>query len=166
MGAYLSIPILALAVIIQGSVIPQIRVFGGAPDLVFLVVLAWALHMPLEQGLLWAIIGGVLQDILSINPTGSSSVGLVLVVFGVNFFTQQVYRVGWPLLFGLTFVGTFTQQIALLFLLTFMGVKVDFLYDLNYVIFPTMLYNLLFIGPVYWFIRRVQERFVGRRRII
>lgn len=166
MGAYLSIPIMALAVIIQGSVIPQIRVFGGAPDLVFLVVLAWALHMPLEQGLLWAFVGGVLQDILSVNPTGSSSLGLVVVVFGVNLISQQVYRVGWPLLFGLTFAGTFTYQVILLILMTFVGVKVNFLYDMNYVIFPTMLYNLLFIGPVYGFIYRIQQRFIGRRRII
>ncbi len=164
MGNYLSVPILALAVALQSGVIPQFRILGGSPDLVFLVVLAWSVHAPLEAGVTWAIVGGIMQDLLSAAPTGMSAIGIVLVVFLVSRLTEQLYSVGLLLLAGMVAVGTLIQQGVLFVLLWLMGTPVDLISDFTYVILPTMVYNLLFIWPVYWFIRRIQRRYTQDRR--
>lgn len=164
MGNYLSIPILALAAALQSSVIPQIRYLGGGPDLVFLCVLAWSINTRLEEGVAWAIVGGIIQDLLSATATGTSAVGLVLVVFAVNQITEQVHRVGLVLLVGLVVAGSFIQQITLMILLPITGFRIDPLRDFGYVILPTMIYNLVFALPVYGVMRRIQRRFTANRR--
>lgn len=164
MGNFLSLPLLALAAVIQASVIPHIRVLGGGPDLVFLMVLAWSIYAPLEQGVVWAFTGGLLQDLLSAAPLGMSVVGLVLVVFMVYAVQRQVYSVSLPLLALLLLAAAVVQQAALLLLLPLTGLRLDVVRDLNYVVFPTLVYNLVVFWPVYWLLRRVQRRYATDRR--
>jgi rod shape-determining protein MreD len=165
-GGYLSIPILALAAVLQASVVPQIRFWDGAPDLVFLLVLGWAIHASLEESLVWALVGGILQDLLSVAPLGMSSVGMIVVVFVVNHLARQFHRVG-PLLMGmLVLAGTLFQQMALWLMFAFLGFIVDFLDDFTYVVIPTMIYNFALIWPTYWLLRKIQRRFTDDRRIV
>lgn len=164
MGNYLSLPILALAAVLQATFVPQIRLLGGGPDLVFLIVLAWSINIKLEGGVTWAFVGGILQDLFSAAPTGTSAVGLILIVFAVNQLARQVHRIGIILLLGLTLVGTLFQQMMMIVLLGLLGFRVDLIGDLSDVVLPTMLYNLTLILPVYWLIRRVQRRFATDSR--
>ncbi|MEO8611730.1 MAG: rod shape-determining protein MreD [Chloroflexota bacterium] len=167
MGSFLSIPILALAAALQASVVPQFSIFGGRPDLIFLLTIAWALNSSLEEGVVWAFAGGILKDLLSAAPTGTSVVGMVILVFGVHFVRQQIYRVSFISLVWISLLGSFFQQITMLVILLVTGFQPAFLStqgiepfatDLTYVIFPTMVYNLALIFPVYWIVRRIQKR--------
>jgi rod shape-determining protein MreD len=164
MGSFLSLPLLALAAIIQASVVPHIRVLGGGPDLVFLMVLAWAIHAPLEEGVVWAFTGGILQDLMSAAPVGMSVVGLVLVVFMVYAVRGQVYSVSLPLLAALLLAAVAVQQVTLLALLLLTGLRLDIVRDLNYVVIPTLAYNLVVFWPVYVLLRRTQRRYATDRR--
>lgn len=164
MGNYLSLPILALAAALQSSVVPQIRFLGGGPDLVFLCVLSWAIHAQLEEAVTWALVGGIIQDLLSATATGTSAVGLLLVVFGVCQIAGQFHRVGFFLITGMVLIGSLVQQVSLMILLPLTGFQIDLLSDFSYVVIPTLFYNLVFIWPIYWFIRRVQRRFASSRR--
>lgn len=164
MGSFLSLPLLALAAIIQASVVPHIRVLGGGPDLVFLMVLAWAVHAPLEESVVWAFTGGILQDLMSAAPVGTSVVGLVLVVFMVYTVRGQVYSVSLPLLAGLLLAAVAVQQVTLLALLLLSGLRLDIVRDLNYVVIPTLVYNLVVFWPVYVLLRRTQRRYATDRR--
>lgn len=158
MGNFLSIPVLAIAAALQATLIPQIRILGGGPDLVFLLVVAWALRARLEDGLVWAFVGGIMLDLLSYNPTGTSVFGLLMVVFILNGLAQQVYRVGFLLLVGVLLGGTLLQQVMVLLVLTLVGFSFDWLLALNYIIAPTIFYNLIVFWPIYWFVRRIQRR--------
>ena len=40
----------------------------------------------------------------------------------------------------------------------FTGFTIYPLENLTYVILPTIAYNLMFIGPIYWVVRRIQRR--------
>lgn len=164
MGSYLSIPILVLAAALQSGAVPQLRILGGAPDLVLLCVIAWAVNAKLEEGVVWAIVGGVLQDLLSSTPTGMSAVGMVLVVFMVNQFSQQVYGVGVAVIAIFVLAGTAIFHLVTLVLLVVTGGRVDPLVDLSYVVLPTLVYNFVFIWPIYWFLRRIQRRYALDRR--
>ncbi len=158
MGSYWSLPLIVLAVVLQSSVIPQIRIFGGEPDLVLLLVLSWSIRGRLEQDVTWAFVGGIIQDLMSATPLGASVVGLLLLVFGVEQLKQQVYHIGFMLIIALVIVGTVLQKVMLMVIAGFSGFIIAPIPNLTYVILPTIAYNLVFIGPVYWIVRRVQRR--------
>jgi hypothetical protein len=50
LSTYLSIPILAAAAILDTAVMPEFRLGGGRPDLVFMLVVSWALLADLRGG--------------------------------------------------------------------------------------------------------------------
>jgi len=158
MGAFLSIPLLAVAAALQASLIPQIRLLGGGPDLVFLLVMSWAIDGAPEEGIIWAFTGGIMLDLLSYNPTGTSVLGMLVLVFLITGLQQRVYRVGIILLAGLVIVGTLFQQLVVMGVLTMSGFSIDWAIGLTYVVAPTILYNLVLIWPIYWLVRRLQRR--------
>ena len=165
MGGFLSLPILIAAVALQTTFVPQIRFWDGGPDLVFLCVLVWSVHAPLEQGVAWALVGGILQDLMSVAPVGMSSIGLVVIVFVVSSIARQVNRVGFVILTGLVLAGSLFQQASVWTLFALWGFRVDFLDDFGFVIVPTIIYNLVLIWPVYVFLRVIQRRVTDPRRV-
>lgn len=165
MGPWVALPVLLLAAGLQTTLAPQLRLWDGAPDLVLLCVLAWSLRAPLAESVVWALTGGIFQDLLSVAPTGQSAVGLLLLVFSVNFVAQQLDRAGLLTLALLAGAGTLAQQLLMWLLFALQGFTVDFLDDLGYVIFPTVLYNLALIWPVYGLLRILQRRVETRHAI-
>jgi len=163
MGGYLSLPILVLAIALQTTAVPQVRLWDGGPDLVFLCVLAWSVHAPLEESVAWALVGGIMQDLMSVAPVGMSSIGLIVIVFAVNRLARQVHGVGVILLLGLAVAGSFFQQMVVWVLFAVLGFNVDLLDDFGFVIIPTIIYNLALILPVYVVLRFVQRRTSARR---
>jgi len=173
MGTFLSLPILALAAALQASVMPQISILGGQPDLVFLLVISWALNTSLEQGVTWAFVGGILKDLLSAAPLGTSTFGLVIIVFAIHTLRRQLYSVGIFTLIWVTVLGTFFQQITVMLLLAALGGYAPaqrgfspFIQTITTIILPIVFYNLILILPIYAFIRRIQRRLEGRSRFL
>ena len=164
MSNFFSIPLLAIAAALQASIVPQIRLLGGGPDLIFLIVLAWAINADLEDSVLWAFAGGIMQDLMSAAPVGSSVLGMLLLVFAISGLGQQVYRIGFTLLVGLVLAGTLLQQIIVMVILSISGFSIDWLGAAPYVVAPTVLYNLVFIWPIYWIMRQLQSQNRGRER--
>lgn len=160
MGNFVSVPILLVAVVLQVTLIPQIRLLGGMPDLVFLVVLSWSINTRLEDGVIWSFVGGILYDLLSGAPTGTAVLGMLFVVFGISGIGQQVYSIGFLLLAGAVIVGTIFKQLVLYFVLTLGGFEVEWIVMIGYVLVPTLIYNIALIAPVYWFIRGIQKRVI------
>jgi rod shape-determining protein MreD len=157
MATFLAFPILGLAAVLQATFVPQIRLLGGGPDLVYVLVLAWAIHAELDTSVFWAFVGGVTVDLLSQNPTGTSTFGMLVMIFSISGLGQQVYRIGVVILIGLVIAGTIVQQLIIMGIMTISGFQVDWLFSMAYIIAPTIFYNLIFIWPAYWFIRRLQR---------
>jgi rod shape-determining protein MreD len=157
MGNYLSLPILALAAALQAGFLPHFS-SGGLPDLVFLLVVAWALNTDLQDGVIWALVGGILLDLFSALPLGVSSIPLLVIVFVISGLGQRFFQLGGLVLFGVTLVGTLFQQLVLMLLLAVLGHQVNWLFDLVTFVLPTVLYNLILVVPIYALVRRVQVR--------
>jgi rod shape-determining protein MreD len=158
MALYLSIPILAFAAILQASILPLISLAGGGPDLVFLIVLAWAIDSDLRQSASWAFVGGLMLDLLSSLPVGVHSIPLLVIVFALSGVGTQVYRLGLLLLVSVAVGGTLFQQLTLMILTALLGHRVQWVEEFTSIVLPTMFYNLLLIVPTYWLIRRIQRR--------
>ncbi len=164
MGNFLSLPLLAILAILEASFVPQIRLLGGGPQLVFLMVLAWAINNDLEDGVIWAFVGGIMLDLLSAVPLGTSTFGMVLIVFAISGLGQQVYRIGPILLIGLVLFGTLFYHITTTLLLAINGFTINWLTNLTFVTAPTIFYNLVFIVPIYWFANRLRKRLNRKNR--
>jgi rod shape-determining protein MreD len=149
MARYIGIPILALAAIMNAAVMSRLQIGGGAPDLVFLVVVSWALLADVRDAMLWAVIGGVMQDWMSIAPLGASALGLVIVVFVADSLFGQVQRGNLlipPLVAG---VGTVVYHLGILIGLRLVGHAVPVTLGLAYVTLPTVIYNVILSLPVF-----------------
>lgn len=166
-------PILILAAALQVTVLPQISILGGRPDLVFLVTVSWALNTTLEQGVLWAFVGGLCKDLLSAAPLGSSIPGVLIIVFMIHALRQQIYSVGLFTLIWVSVLGTAFQQVSIILILYAVGFQPAFASQLGYgvlgeqigyFILPTVAYNLFAIVPVYWTVRQVQRRIGATER--
>lgn len=166
MGTFLSLPILVLAAALQVTIAPQISFFGGRPDFVFLLVIAWTLNGTLEQSVVWALVGGVCKDLLSAAPLGTSALGLVVIVFLLNALRSQFYTVGFFTLIWATVLGTvFTQLLTLVILILsgFSPASAGFSLvgiigqELVSNLLPTLFYHLTAIIPVYLIVRRLQN---------
>ncbi len=166
MGTLWSIPLIVVAVVLQSTVMPQLRILGGEPDLVFLLVLSWSINGRLEQNVAWSFVGGIAQDLMTAAPTGASVIGLILIVFSIDRLRQQIYRIGFLLIVALVIVGTFVQKTIFMIVAAFGGFTIYPLQNLTYVILPTIAYNLLFIWPIYWLIRRIQRRSVKEQHML
>src|SRR5690606_23370529 len=94
MANYIGIPILLLAAVINATIMPELRLGNGTADLVFLLVMSWALLADVRDAMLWAVIGGMLQDVLSIAPLGTSALGLGIVAFAADAVAARHVRAG------------------------------------------------------------------------
>ena len=158
MGNFISFPILFIAAVLQATFVPQIRLLGGGPDFVFLIILSWSINSRLEESIVWAFVGGIMIDLLSAAPTGASVLGTLLIIFAISGIGQQVYSIGLVLLAGSVVFGTVIKYLALFLVLSLAGYHIDWLVASVYIIAPTILYNVILIWPIYWFMRRVQRR--------
>ncbi|MBK8026566.1 MAG: rod shape-determining protein MreD [Chloroflexi bacterium] len=162
MAVTLSLPVLALAAILQTTLVPLIfRVANGEPDLIFLIVLSWALHGRQDQTIVWAFVGGICADLLSAAPTGATVIGLLITIAIVGWLRSQVYRVGFVSHVGLVITGTLIHKTIYILLLSFVGFRVPILGALLNVVLPTLVYNLIAMVPIYLMVRSLQRRFGG-----
>ncbi len=180
MGRYLSIPVLLLTAALSASVIPHaitfissllgslVPVFEGTRgqlNLVMLFVLCWSVRAELSEGLIWALVGGLAVDLLSILPLGATSLVFVLFAFLVNTVARQLFRVRILFLVAVTPVATVVLTLYTMFALALTGLSYDLLLLLRLVLIPSVVYNLAAVVPVYAMVRLIQRRLEGGLQI-
>jgi rod shape-determining protein MreD len=75
------LPIVALVVIVQATLVARVRFLGVTPDLLLAVVVAWSLLSGIQSGILWAFFGGLIFDAVTGIPLGTSSLALMTICF-------------------------------------------------------------------------------------
>ena len=173
MGRYLSILILGMAAALSTSIVPQMIGFGvailgnvtpildhtrGQLNLVMLLVLAWSIRSDLTGGFIWAFVGGILIDLFSIFPLGTTSAALSVIVYMVNGVTRQLYRVRIFTILAMTLMATIFFYTYTYFALLLGGHTYDIIMQIRLVLIPTILYNLVAVLPVYVLVRLMQRR--------
>ncbi len=176
MGRYLSIAILGLAAALSASFVPQFIAFvealltnftpihvhtRGQPSLVMLLVICWSVRSSLGDGFVWALVGGIMLDLLSILPIGTSSAALVVIVFVVNGVARQLLRLRFLFLLAVTAFATAFMTAVTALALFLLGNTYDIPSLIRLTLLPTMIYNLVAVIPVYAFVRLLQRRLEG-----
>jgi len=167
-GLTLGIPLLMLAAVLHASVLALLFPLGGAPNLVYLLVAAWSINADLRSSALWAMIGGVLLDLLSALPLGTNALGLVLIVAALKALNQRTRRAGvlQVALFTLAaspFFEVYRVAIvdvfeALGLLPTDNGFTPSWVNDFTTAVLPTLFYNALLVWIIVLVVWRIQQR--------
>ncbi len=165
---YFAVPFLALVALIEATVLRHVRVGNVQPDLVLLVVGAWSLRRGVEEGAVWAFIGGVFLDLLSAGPPAAHLFALLAasLVLGIDPATglarRQAQPVGGPLaLIVGVLLGTLVYHLVLLTALQLAGYPVDWLDAFTRIVVSHLLINLILMPFVYrglgWLDRRTRR---------
>lgn len=95
--------LLLLALVLQHSLLVDLRVAGVSPDLLLVVAIAGGIVGGRETGAVVGFAAGVAADLLAQTPFGLSSLTFGLVGYGVGTLQAGVLRLTWwiPLLTGL-----------------------------------------------------------------
>ena len=158
MNAYLTFVILGALAILQSTVLPQITVLGVYPDVMLMVVTSWSLLRGSEEGMLWALIGGLMLDLLSSAPFGVCTLPLLLVSFLCGLSQRGIFRFDLLIPIFVIPVATLVYGGTVLILLKLLGWPVTLGEGLQYVILPSMLVNTLGIPFVYVLMRLLDTR--------
>jgi rod shape-determining protein MreD len=151
---FVGLPLLAVAAVLQSTVLPDFRVLsGGGLDLVLVLTLGWTLAGDWEGGIAWGFLGGLFLDLLSGGPLGTSALALVITAFVASLTEGQFWRshVLLPLAAGL--LGSLAYHLVTLVLLFLSGAAVDVVQAIGGVALPSTLINTLCIVPVYQVLR-------------
>ena len=158
MSLYAILALMIIAAVAQTSVAPAFTFLGARPDFVLVVVVTWAVLRGVEEGIIWALVGGIALDLLSGSPFGVFTVSLVIVGFLTSLGEMNVFRAN-ALLPGFAIVvATIVYNVLILVILQLMGRPVTWNVELIRLIAATVVLNLicltLLYGPMRWLHRR------------
>ena len=147
--------------LIQSVLLSRVDLLGARPDLMFLVVLTWAVVRSVDEGLVWGFIGGLIIDLRSGGPLGATALALVIVAFLAGQSWGQ--GIGSPVLrlLVLALVGGLIYHLILLLALAWTGHTVSWGFSLLRVTVPSVILNMALTPfvwqPMTWLGRRLRR---------
>jgi rod shape-determining protein MreD len=158
MNVYWSFLLLSILALLQSTLLPHVQVLGVQPDLVLLVIVAWSLLRGAEEGMLWALTGGLALDILSSARLGTNTLPLLLIGFLAGLWQRGLVRQEVLVPFLAIPVATIVYQSAIVALLKLLGWPGTWSASIRHSILPTALVNTLLMPVVYVLMRRIHRR--------
>lgn len=161
MNPYLMLPLLGGVAMVQTTLLSRITLLGAPPNLMLLVVLVWTLVRGMDEGAVWAFVGGLMLDLLSGGPLGSMALALLAAAslagqsVGEEVGSQAVRLV------ILTVLGAMAYHLVLLIILNWSGHVADWGFALIQIAGPSVLLNAvlapLLLPPLTWVERATRE---------
>lgn len=146
--------ILLLVALIQHVVLPHVHFFGAHPSLMMVVIIAWGLLRGNRDGLIWALVGGILLDLFSLSPMGTATLPLLIVMFLVGLLEFTAFRVVIWLPVATAFVATPIFQLLSLAFLKSVGWSTGWGRTLELML-PLATFNALLMLLIFPLMRRV-----------
>lgn len=150
------------AVLIQATLAPLFEVNGIHPDIVVVLVIAWALLRGFEEGLSWALLGGLSLDFLSGETFGIFSLAMVLVAVLAAIAHGRAFDSSFILPLILCFPLSLIFNGMGLLILDTLGRNIIWDAALFGVLLPVAVYNvvvmLVVFPPLYWLDRRLNPQ--------
>lgn len=142
-----------MVVILQSSIVSQVKLLSGYADLMLIILAAWALQKRVKSAWLWAIFGCAMLGFISKMPWIVITIGYLMVVFVAQVLQKRVWQAPLLAMFSVTLVGTLFMHILSFTALRILGTPFSFGEVLGSVTLPSLLLNMFFSIPVYAFMR-------------
>ena len=148
-----AIPLLALAVILQSTLVSQFSLLAGYADLILVILAAWALQKGVTTGIQWAFLASILISAISHMPWMVTLVGYMGVVLLAALLQNRVWQAPLLAMFSVTFLGTLFMHLLSFLYLSFIGDPLPLGTSLGLITLPSLLLNLLLAIPLYGLMR-------------
>ncbi|MGC8827549.1 MAG: rod shape-determining protein MreD [Anaerolineae bacterium] len=112
---YLLVPALILLGITQSALVPFLRIAGLHPDLILILVAIWSLLRGYREGTIWALVCGLVLDMLSGMPFGAHTLALLAVSLLMHAVRRRVYRLSFGAVLLLVALATLIYHGAVMF---------------------------------------------------
>jgi len=155
---YITIPLLAAIALIQSTALPYVVILGVKPELMLMVIVSWSLLRGAEEGMVWALIGGVGLDLLSGAPFGTMTVALLVASFLSGLGESTVFRTHIILPLVTVLVASVVYDLVILVVLALAGRPVAWLDSVVHVVLPSALVNTLLMPLAFWPLQWLHRR--------
>jgi rod shape-determining protein MreD len=150
---YLSLLILTITVIIQGTLLARLRFYGASPNLLLVVVVCWSLLHTVSEGLVWAFAGGLGVDLIAGLPLGTTPLALMPTCFLAGLGRSSIFTSSVLLPAFLVALATLIFGWINLILLSLRGAPVDWAGSALRVMLPELALNVLLVLVIYPILR-------------
>jgi rod shape-determining protein MreD len=161
---YVTMPLLAAIALIQSTTLPYVIILGVKPELMLIVVVSWSLLRGSEEGMVWALIGGVGLDLFSGAPFGTITVALLVVSFLSGLGESSVFRTHIALPLVTALVTTVIYDLVILVILALTGRPVAWMDSVVHIVLPSTLVNTLLMPLVFWPLQWLHRK-TGRKEM-
>lgn len=151
MAIAVGIPILGALAILQSSLLSQVRVLEGAPDLILIAVVGWALTGRATESMVLGFIGGIFLDLLSGVPFGVTALALVIVAYVVSASENRFWGTHPLLQMAAALLSSVIFHAIIILALILSGRSMDFNIIVSRVLLPTVFLNLVLVLPAVQF---------------
>lgn len=149
----IAFPLLGLAVILQSSVVSQIKLLSGYADLPLLLLAAWALQERVNSAWHWAVTACLMIGFASGMPWFVLAAGYLGVVFAARVLQRRVWQAPLLAMFSVVVLGTLFMHLLSFSVLRLFGTPFRFDDAAWLITLPSLLLNMLFSIPIYAFMR-------------
>jgi rod shape-determining protein MreD len=146
-------PLLALAVILQSSVVSQVKLISGYADLLLIMIAAWALQERVKSAWHWAVLACAMLGFVSKMPWPILVIGYLAIVLLAQALQRRVWQAPLLAMFSVTFIGTLIMNFLSFAVLRILGTPFSPADVIGLITLPSLLLNMLFSIPVYTFMR-------------
>ncbi len=160
---YLSLPIMIVAAILQSTLMIEFQIRDGRGDLILALVIGWTLLAGADEGIVWAIMGGLCQDVVTGVPLGTSALALVIVAFGIGALVAPIGRGNLIVPVPAIVAATLVYHVLLLGLYALLGRSVSPFDSLLNDTLPTAALNVVLILPIFRLLGALYEASFPRR---
>jgi cell shape-determining protein MreD len=148
-----AIPLLALVVVLQSAVVPTFSLLSGFPDVLLVLLAAWALQEGVSTSIQWAMLGSLMMSLISHLPWFIYVAGYGGVVLFARLLQKRVWQVPLLAMFTVTFLGTVFMQLMSYVYLRLYGNSTPIADAMGLITLPTVLLNLLIAIPLFGMMR-------------
>jgi hypothetical protein len=149
----LAIPIFAVLVVLQSSIVSATPLLQGTADLTLLTIVAWTLQERVKVYWQWAIVGALFLSMVTKTPLIVLLISYLLVTLIVTYVRFKIWKAPYLSMWAMTLLGTITVQAITLAGRWLEGAEIPFLPAFNLIILPSLLLNLLLAAPIYALVR-------------
>ena len=157
-GFFTALWLLPILVLLQATLASHVAVRGILPGIVLIALVNWGILRGMDEGMLWAFIGGLLLAVFSGYPFGTNTVALVIVASLVSLGQGTFIRTHGLLPLATVFLATILYYVIVLFILESTQHPVDWVAVLRNVAIPVGLYNAILNIPGFPLTRRLEDR--------
>lgn len=148
-----AIPLLGLVVVLQSAVVPAFSLLSGFPDVLLVVLAAWALQEGVTTSVQWALLGSLMISLVSHLPWFIYVAGYGGVVLLARMLQRRVWQVPLLAMFTVTFLGTVLMHLMSFVYLQLFGTPVSVSDAMGLITLPSVLLNLLIAIPLFGMMR-------------